>query len=301
MKKIFLILCVIVASNGLFAQQYNLGFGARAGVSNFLGDIGSGDLARNFVYNMELRDTRWAFGTFTRYRFHPLFAVQGSFDWVRIQGEDSNSDNSARRGRNLQFQNDLLHLSAKLEYYPQVLTVSDVGYRGRYRLDYQTYFFAGVGGVYHNPKAEYNGSKVKLRQLMTEGVSYSPVAVTMPFGAGFFFTYDRVHRFGLEMGWNWTFTDYLDDISTVYVDPSQMSDDPLAPALANRYIGVGNVPDAVQYGPDSPRGDPTDRDNFMTISVSYSYLIRTKGSFYRRNYSWLWGKRKRWGGTKAKF
>lgn len=301
MKKIFLILCVIVASNGLFAQQYNLGFGARAGVSNFLGDIGSGDLARNFVYNMELRDTRWAFGTFTRYRFHPLFAVQGSFDWVRIQGEDSNSDNSARRGRNLQFQNDLLHLSAKLEYYPQVLTVSDVGYRGRYRLDYQTYFFAGVGGVYHNPKAEYNGSKVKLRQLMTEGVSYSPVAVTMPFGAGFFFTYDRVHRFGLEMGWNWTFTDYLDDISTVYVDPSQMSGDPLAPALANRYIGVGNVPDAVQYGPDSPRGDPTDRDNFMTISVSYSYLIRTKGSFYRRNYSWLWGKRKRWGGTKAKF
>lgn len=301
MKKIVLILCLLVSATFTNAQQYNLGFGLRAGASNFLGDIGSGDLARGFVYNMELRDTRWAVGGFTRYRFHPVFAVQASFDWVRIQGTDANSDSGPRRGRNLQFKNDLLHLNAKLEYYPQILTVSDVGYRGRYRLDYQTYFFAGVGGVLHNPKAEFNGSNVKLRQLMTEGLSYSPVVLTMPLGGGLFFTYKRVHRYGLELAWNWTFTDYLDDISTVYVDPSQMADNPLAPQLANRYSGFGNVPDAVQYGPDSPRGDPTDRDNFMTLTVSYSYLIRTKGSFYRRNYSWLWGRKKRWGGTKVKF
>ncbi|MDA7803408.1 DUF6089 family protein [Crocinitomix sp.] len=301
MKKIVLILCLLVSATFTNAQQYNLGFGLRAGASNFLGDIGSRDLARGFVYNMELRDTRWAVGAFTRYRFHPLFAVQASFDWVRIQGTDANSDSGPRRGRNLQFKNDLLHLNAKFEYYPQILTVADVGYRGRYRLDYQTYFFAGVGGVLHNPKAEFEGENVKLRQLMTEGVSYSPVALTVPLGAGLFFTYNRVHRYGLELAWNWTFTDYLDDISTVYVDPSQMSSDPLAPQLANRYSGFGNVPDAVQYGPDSPRGDPTDRDNFLTLTVSYSYLIRTKGSFYRRNYSWMFGRKKRWGGTKAEF
>jgi hypothetical protein len=283
------------------AQQYNLGFGLRAGVSNFLGDIGSGDLARGFVFNMELKDTRWAVGAFSRYRFHPLFAVQGSFDYARIEGEDISSDNRARRGRNLSFKNDLFHLNGKFEFYPQILSVSDVGYRGRYRLDYQTYFLAGIGGVLHNPKAEYNGTKVKLRQLMTEGEKYSPIALTVPFGGGFFFTYKRIHRFGFEYAWNWTFTDYLDDISTQYVDPSQMSSDPLAPILANRYQGIGDVPGELQYGPGSPRGDPTDRDNFMTMTISYSYLIRTRGSFYRQNYSWMYGRKRRWGGTKAKF
>ena len=309
MRKTLLLFYLFAASLFSTAQQYNLGFGLRAGASNFLGDIGSGDLARGFVYNMELRDTRWAIGGFSRYRFHPLFAVQASFDWVRIQGMDANSDNRERRARNLSFQNNLLHLNGKLEFYPQILSVSDVGYRGRYRLDYQTYFFAGIGGVYHNPKAEYNGEKVKLRQLMTEGVEYSPVAFTVPFGGGFFFTYKRIHRFGFEYAWNWTFTDYLDDISRQYVSPSEMSSDPLAPVLANRYAGGFGLPGEKNYqwdgngvgNPSPQRGDPTDRDNFMTMTISYSYLIRTRGSFYRQNYSWMYGRKRRWGGTKAKF
>jgi len=301
MRKLLLLLCLISMAPLANAQRYNLGFGARAGAANFLGDIGSGDLARDFVYNMELRDTRWSFGAFSRYRFHPLFAVQVSFDYNRIQGMDANSDNRARLGRNLSFKNDLLHLNAKLEFYPQILSVADVGYRGRYQTDYQTYFFAGIGGVYNNPKAEYNGENVRLRPLMTEGVKYSPVALTFPFGGGFFFTHKRIHRFGFEYAWNWTMTDYLDDISTQYVDPSQMSSDPRAAELANRYVGFGDVPDGVQYSPGSPRGDPTDRDNFMVMTISYSYLIRTRGSFYRRNYSWVYGRKRRWGGTKAKF
>lgn len=303
MKKTLLLFCLLTFALFTNAQQYNLGFGLRAGASNFLGDIGSGDLARGFVYNMELRDTRWAIGGFSRYRFHPLFAVQASFDWVRIQGMDANSDNSARRGRNLSFRNNLLNLNGKFEFYPQILSVSDVGYRGRYRLDYQTYFFAGIGGVYHNPKTEYNGNYEKLRPLMTEGVKYSPIVFTLPIGGGFFFTYKRIHRFGFEYAWNWTFTDYLDDISTQYVAASDMSSDPLAPILANRYAGGFNVPDGANYavGSLSPRGDPTDRDNFMTMTISYSYLIRTRGSFYRQNYSWMYGRRRRWGGTKAKF
>ncbi len=301
MRKLILLTLIIISASFAKAQQYNLGFGFRAGAANFLGDIGSGDLARGFVYNLELRDTRWSTGTYTRYRFHPLFAVQASFDYSRIQGRDENSDNRARLGRNLSFKNDLFHISSKLEFYPQILAISDLGYRGRYQFDYQTYFFAGVGGVIHNPKAEYQGQNIKLRPLRTEGVDYSPVALTLPFGGGFFFTYKKIHRFGFEYSWNLTFTDYLDDISTQYADPSELGDDPLAAILANRYSGNGDVPDAVQYAPGSPRGDATDRDNFMTMSLSYSYLIRTRGSFYRSNYSWLYGKKRRWGGTKAKF
>lgn len=301
MKKLLFVFSLILLSSVGFSQRYNLGFGLRAGASNFLGDIGGGDVARGFVYNMELKDTRWAVGPFVRWRFHPLYALQGGVTYARLQGNDANAENRARRGRNLSFQNDIFDINAKIEFYPQILHISDVGYTGRYRIDFQAYFFTGIGGVVHSPKADYNGTKVKLRPLMTEGVSYSPVALNMPYGFGFFFTYKRNHRFGFEYSWSWTFTDYLDDISGTYVDASEMSSDPNAAVLANRWAGIGDVPAAVQYGPGSPRGDATDRDNFMIMSVSYSYLIRTKNSIYRRNYSWVYGKRRKWFGKQAKF
>jgi len=303
MKRILVILLVIFVSTGVQAQRYNLGFGLRAGATNFLGDIGGGDVARGFVYNLELSDTRWAVGPFVRYRFHPLFAVQGGFTYGRINGFDSNSENRARRGRNLNFSNDIFDISAKFEYYPQILSVADVGFRGRYRTDYQTYFFAGAGALVHSPKGQLygQGEKIKLRPLMTEGTKYSPVVFQIPLGGGFFFTHKRQHRIGFEMQWSWTFTDYLDDISGSYVDPSEMAADPIAAQMANQWISQPNVPESIQYGPGSPRGDNTDRDNYMFMTVSYSYLIRTKSGFYRRNYSWMYGRKRRFGGTKAKF
>lgn len=301
MKKLILLLVLALSTQFAEAQRYNLGFGWRMGVSNFLGDIGGGDLSRNFVYNMELKDTRFATGPFVTYRFHPLFAIQGGITYARLRGEDNESENYARRGRNLSFFNDIFEFSGKLEFYPQVLSLSDVGYRGRYRVDYQTYFFFGAGAVLHSPKTKYNGDNYKLRKLMTEGEKYSPIAFVMPYGGGFFFTFRRQHRVGFEFSWSWTFTDYIDDIHDVYVDPSAMSSDAMAPILANRYIDQPNVPDGIYYQPGQKRGDPLDRDNYMFVSVSYQFLIRTRGGFYRSNYSWMYGRHRKFGGTKAKF
>jgi len=299
MKKLIILLAFITFGWSSQAQMYNMGFGIKAGVTNFLGDIGGGDLAKGFLLNMEMKDTRWATGLFWRYRFHPIFATQVNFGYQRIQGRDENSENYARQARNLNFRNDIFDFSARIEYYPQALTITDVGYRGVYRLDYQTYFTVGVGGVINNPKADYLGDKnyVKLRSFMTEGENYSPVALMLPMGGGFFFTYKRYHRFGLELIWNWTFTDYLDDISDQYVALS----DPVAAQYANQFVPGPGQPDPLNFEPGSPRGDPTDRDNYMLLTFNYSYLIRTRGSFYRNNYSWMYGRKKRWGGTKAKF
>ncbi|MGV6860134.1 MAG: DUF6089 family protein [Putridiphycobacter sp.] len=310
MKKLFLVLFFSLLLSVSFGQRrYNLGFGYRAGVANYLGDIGSGDLARGFVYNLELKDTRWSTGGFLRWRFHPVLAYQVALTYARIQGDDKNSLNRARLGRNLSFKNDLIMINNKLEYYPPFLTVADVGKSGRYRTDFKTYFFTGVGAFYHSPKAEYDGQKYKLRPLMTEGKKYSPVSISIPIGTGFYFTYKRQHRFGFEMSWNMTFTDYLDDVSQEYVSPDQMSSDPMAAVLANRNPELGSYdnmyPAPANYGffttaYTNRRGDPTDKDNFMMISISYSYVIRTKNSF-SRSYSWIYKRRSKFGKGKARF
>lgn len=311
MKKLLFIFGILFFVSTSFGQRrYNLDYGIRAGIANYLGDIGSGDLARGFVYNLELKDTRWSTGAFIRYRFHPLFAYQGAFTYARIQGADSESINYARLGRNLSFKNDLFMLNNKIEFYPPFLTVSDVGGSGRYRTDFKMYFLTGFGIFYHNPKAEYNGQKYKLRPLMTEGKKYSPVALSIPMGTGFYFTHKRQHRFGFEMTWNMTFTDYLDDVSGSYVNASSMGSDPIASTLANRNpelgsYAIGTYPASQNYGGTggaytNQRGDATDKDNFMMISLSYSYVIKTKSGF-SRSYSWIYKSRSKFGKNKSRF
>ena len=54
MKNIILIIGLLLVTLSSKAQmRYNLDFGIRAGAANYLGDIGGGDLARNFVFNLE--------------------------------------------------------------------------------------------------------------------------------------------------------------------------------------------------------------------------------------------------------
>src|SRR5688572_1931784 len=124
MKRLVLILILTLSLQIGSAQRYNLGFGWRGGVTNYLGDIGGGGVSRNFVYNMELKDTRWATGPFINWRFHPLYALQGGITYGRLRGEDNESEWRARKGRNLNFRNDIFELSAKLEVYPQILSLS---------------------------------------------------------------------------------------------------------------------------------------------------------------------------------
>ncbi len=63
------------------------------------------------------------------------------------------------------------------------------------------------------------------------------------------------------------FTDHLDDVSTVYQDPSTFTD-PIALALADRGPEIGVEPrDAGDV-----RGNPDRNDNYYIISLKIEYL-----------------------------
>lgn len=295
MKKVFII-CFILFTTTISKAQWLWDYGFALGVSNYLGDIGGKEKTRrDFVADMKMAKTRWNVGGFARYKVHQKFSVKLALDYLRIEGDDKLSSNPARNARNLNFRNDIFDLAVtgQVFFYED----NDLGNTYRYRNGFRAYFFAGVGAYYSNPKTLDGG--VALRPLKTEGVSYSPVGINIPAGIGFYFTFHKKHRIGYELNYRTTFTDYLDDVSGNYADPSGMSAE--GAALSNRTDEVSGLdPNFTKnFGYDSKsatgnkRGDKTHKDGYMTMSLSYSYVLRGKSSFYRGRYGHFFGKHKR--------
>lgn len=320
MNKNLLFLISFLFSVSTTFSQYKLEYGGMVGAANYLGEMGGKEKTRrNFILDLKLSQTKSAFGGFVRYKLKPNIYIRGSVGWYRISGADKFSTNPGRVGRNLSFRNDIMETSVTGQYV--FYDITDLGRTYRYQNDFKAYLFTGLAGVYHNPKAEYNGSWVPLAPLHTEGQGivdgapkpYSKFLLAIPAGAGFFFTFSKIYRIGWEFNWRTTFSDYLDDVSTVYADPNLLASDE-ARALANRntelvYSDNSSLPLAQNYYPHiesgvmkyPKRGDPKHNDSYLTTTINFSYVIRGKSKFGKVKYKSFFGQYKKGRTIRAKF
>jgi hypothetical protein len=315
MKKIIALLALAsIPSIGF--SQYKLDFGGSFGASNYLGDIGGDEKPRrDFIYDMKLSQTRISAGGFARYKLLPSISVKASLNYIRIQGNDALSSNPERFSRNLSFRNNMFELSTVGEWY--FYKSSDMsgrpGMKGsRKRVDFRTYLFAGVGALYSNPQAELGDKWYNLREYKTENVEYGPIAVVIPAGIGLSYTINRHYRFGFEFGFRQTFTDYLDDVSSKYAKevfqdenvPVGVPYNSVRANLSNRNVELtesqSSKVNPTNYGWSkefngdllNKRGDDTHNDNYLTATISFSYVLKGKNSFYKQKYKSLTQRRK---------
>lgn len=280
--------CFLIASliPALSFPQYLWDVGVQAGASNYLGEMGGeADTRKDYLADLKFQQTRFTASGFARYKLSYTTSLKANLTYLRISGADSLSTNKGRAGRNLHFRNDIFELGLDAQF--NIYQVNDLGGSYRYRNDFKAYGFAGIAGFYHNPKAQYGGRWVALQPLKTEGQAdpYSRFGLAFPVGIGAFVTVEKKYRIGWELSWRKTFTDYLDDVSTSYADPASLSS-PLSGALANRSVEYSNDPMFLRnYSEGSKRGDPTHKDNYLTTTITASYVIRGKSSFYRSKYS----------------
>lgn len=291
--------------------QYDWDIGGHLGGANYLGEFGGKEKTRqDFVWDMKLGQTRWAVGAFARRKLNRSFSVNAGLMYFRLQGGDYLSTNPARVGRNLSFRNDMWELYARPEF--TLFQDNDLGGRGRYRTDFRLFAYVGAAVYMSTPKGQINhtGELYKLREMNTELADYSNLGFAIPAGLGFHFTFKRRHRVGWDFGWRTTFSDYVDDASTVYAEPDQLPGgaNGLAADLAHQteyvYGPNGTTPNPVenvQYGPGMKRGDPTHNDSYLTMTFTYSYVLRGQSNFYRQRYSWMRGKKRIGRKSRAKF
>jgi hypothetical protein len=289
-NKLYLLAFALLPTLGF--SQYHWEVGGSLGASNYLGDIGGLEQTRrDFVADLKFSQTHFAINGFGRYKVHPNISLGAFLTYGRISGKDKLSTNPGRVGRNLNFRNDLWELTVDGQFF--FYEVNDIGRAYRYRNDFRAFVFAGVGGLFHNPKGQLNGEGdwIKLQPLTTEGVHYSRLQFVIPSGVGFYFTVSKQHRIGWELGWRKTFTDYLDDISTVYADPKTLPNQQSVDMANQSHFVLTNSsePSLQNYGPPSnltngKRGDPTHNDSYMFTMVSYSYVIKGKSKFSKARY-----------------
>lgn len=331
MKRFLLFVLLVGALDA--GAQYQWDYGIKLGAANYLGDIGGKELERrDFVVDMHLRQTRWALGAYGRYKFSKRFAMAANLDYLRIQDADANTTYVPRRARNLNFRNDMFELGIRGE-----LTVwydNDVGNTGFYNPDFKLYLFGGIAGYYSNPKARlvYDGTNVldpgdlkpgdfvdntwhSLRNLRTEGATYSAFGVAIPLGVGFYFTHKKEWRFGWEIGWRTTFSDYLDDVSTYYYQPNPSNPDDMSlaldfqsqayPELVAELFGetdpakIPGLMNNFQYQPNNTSDNQSSRgihsgdeprirnDHYLTTQFTVGKVIRGRSKFYKSKYSWV--------------
>jgi hypothetical protein len=302
MKKLYILILFVGLSFSL-KSQWLWDFGVTAGMANYLGDIGGKEKTRrDFVSDIKLAETRWNFGGFARYKIRPKLSIKLALDNLRLEGDDKLSSNPGRNLRNFNFRNDVYDLGLTAEYF--FYENNDLGNTYRYRNGFRAYIFGGVGALYSNPKTYYQGQWVALQPLATEGYQYSHIVLNIPMGAGFYFTFNKKHRVGFEMNYRKTFTDYLDDISGNY--PSKPND----PYLQGLILRTNELPAqtlADSHGANlshtwgAKRGDNKQKDAYVTMSFTYSYVIRGKSSFYRTRNSGFFSKKRKMRKIRAKF
>ena len=302
MKKLFYLAIFFFLSASVFSQ-YNWDFGLKIGGANYLGDIGGKEMTRrDFVWDMHMNQTNIATGAYGRYKFSKRMAVAVNFDYLQINDSDSETTNPARRARNMNFRNRMFELGVRGEL--TIFYDNDLGGRGYYNPDFKLYAFGGLSVFSHNPQGQifkegelqYGGEWFNLQSWQTEGVDYSLWGVAVPAGIGMYFTHDKTWRFGWELSWRTTFTDYLDDVSTTYAD---LEVGTLAYEFASQTYqdlideiddpsASGSVFDH-QYidGFATKRGDPTHNDSYLTSQFTIGRVIRGRSDFYKKKYSWL--------------
>lgn len=251
------------------------------GATNFLGDLGGANqIGTNGLKDIELALTRPALGAGIRFKIASHFAAKGNFFWGIVRGDDKLTQEFFRHQRNLNFKSNIFELSGQVEFKfsrDQKGHVYQIkGVRGMKRKERDIYLFAGAGAVSFNPKGLYQGTWYKLQPLGTEGQGlkagvkkYSRITGLIALGGGFRLALNRYWGIGFELGMRKTFSDYMDDVSTTYVDPAVFNGDPVATYLANP-SGIGMVPDW------DVRGDHTDKDAYMFAGLTVGYKVMFK-------------------------
>lgn len=264
---------LIVPLTNMAQQQVSLH--VLGGFSNY-----SGDLQES---RFTIDQSHLAVGVGLSYEVMPKLLVRAGITAGKISASDKYSPKALNRQRNLNFTSPLYDASLVVDYSLFDLTERTA----------TPYVFAGLAMYGFNPYTfDSTGAKYYLRNLSTEGQGlaeypdrkkYKIMQMSIPFGVGVRVKINDNTYLGYEIGMRKVFTDYLDDVSTTYVDEATLASNRGAKAveLAFRSNELKDV--SLPYPQDqTTRGGEKFKDwyYFSGITLSIGLFTRNEASFF---------------------
>lgn len=272
-----LLFCLLLATSFCtFNASAQLEAGVFAGIANYKGELSPGSFGGN------LKQTHAAYGGFARYNINNFVSARFNVFAGKLSSEDAKAVTEEQKVRNLSFRSNVLEFGLTAEF-------NILGYQAyNFESPLSPYVFAGINLFTFKPQAFFNNEWVDLRPLGTEGQGlaefpereqYKQVNFAIPFGVGVKYALTDQWNVGLEIGARTTFTDYLDDVSTTYVDYDLLlNNNGLTAAELSNRSGQDIVP-------GSQRGDDSNNDWYFMSGIFISYNFSDNGLVGGRNKS----------------
>ena len=277
MKKIIVVVIGLVISvypSHLVAQESIVQegeFGIGIGAAHYFGDLNT---------RARLNRPKMAATVFFRKNFSNYISARLGVSFARVGYSDVyNSDNEYMHRRNLSFNSNVWELAVQGDFNFFRFMPGEPGF------NFTPYITLGIGAFSYDPFAYLSKEKNFLRPLGTEGQGtiqypdrkpYSTMAFSIPFGAGIKYSVNERFNIAFEVLHRYTNTDYLDDVSTTYVNPAIFppnADNSPSQAflLSDRSYEVGE-PIGI---PGRQRGNSKQKDQFITAMFHLTFNLQS--------------------------
>jgi hypothetical protein len=273
LKTITAILSLFIGSQS-FSQELDKSVSVSlfTGMINYQGDLNP--------HSFTFKNSNFATGVIFRKPLNRWFTLRGGMLIGKIEAADR-KNREYLQPRNLSFYTSLKEISLGLQF-----TMLDMS-----STRFTPVMHGGVAFFHFNPWTYDNdGVKTFLKPLSTEGQGlsqypeqrpYELTQMALAFGGGFKYVVNEGLIIGMEFNQRKTFTDYLDDVSTHFVDR-----DVLLAAKGQKAVDLAYRGDEVASGqPNYPlhgeqRGTPSEMDWYYFLGLTMEVKFHSLGSFF---------------------
>ncbi|MFC4262706.1 hypothetical protein ACFOWM_07450 [Ferruginibacter yonginensis] len=261
-----------------------------AGVSvnamNSLTDLGGKKgIGEKFLKDLNLGYTSISGGIFFSVSYKNAVALRLEGTFGKVSSDDKilagiNDAAKNRFNRNLNFRSNISEVAALVEIHPMYIFV-DWPAKETTPPRTSPYLLAGVGYFSFNPQTKIGNRTIDLQPLSTEGQGFAeypnrPIyklnQLNIPMGAGVKYELSPLVNLRAEVVYRKLFTDYLDDLSTTYIDPA-LFDKYLTPQKAANAKILYDRQIVKVAGINGKRGTEKNNDAYFTANLKISVII----------------------------
>jgi len=262
--------------------------GLSIGAMNSLTDIGGKKgIGKRFIKDLNIGNTQVAGGVFVNAIYNYKVGLRLEATFGKLNAHDSilkgiTDIAKTRFNRNLGFRTNITEVSLIAEIHPLFIFVSWEG-KDREPPRYSPYLLGGIGYFSFNPQTKLGRNWVDLQPLSTEGQGFEeypdrPVyklqQINFPLGAGVKYELSTFLNVRGEFVYRKLTTDYLDDVSSTYINPNLYEKYFTGATLNNALLlNDRQIQSATNPNGGSKRGSPTQNDGYFSFNLKLGFII----------------------------